>query len=288
MARQLIFLRVVAIFPSDVKPERKRLPGILERVNRDAAHPSGLHLDLCAWDTDASPTFHPYGPQGSIDSTLRIDESDVVICIFWRRLGTPTADGKTGTEHEFFTAYESWKKIKKPDIKVYFSDKKHRTNSRAEVEQLEKLWTFKESFPKEGLWWNFKNEREFEILVEQHLRGYVATKSGELLPHRDNNGWDDLPSKTIAPAVGNPIEPTAMDGVPAPSAARLLNRPEFSEIRTTFGLALGVRLISHLLRNETAEMDRLIEQCGLTRLQGEHLNKVCREAVRFSALATDR
>ena len=44
---------------------------------------------------------------------LKIEDCDILICIFWKRLGTPTKkDGKTGTEHEFHLAYEAFKKKK--------------------------------------------------------------------------------------------------------------------------------------------------------------------------------
>ncbi len=60
-----------------------------------------------------------------IDPILKIEDCDILICIFWKRFGTITEDGKTGTEHEFYKAYEAWKQNKRPQIMLYFSQKKY-------------------------------------------------------------------------------------------------------------------------------------------------------------------
>lgn len=94
-------LRIVVASPSDVQPERDVRPSVIEEVNRAAAADRGLHLVLSRWETDTYPGFHTEGPQALIDPILKITDCDLLIGIFWKRFGTPTADGKTGTEHEF-------------------------------------------------------------------------------------------------------------------------------------------------------------------------------------------
>ncbi len=56
---------------------------------------------------DTFPSFHAQGPQGLIDSLAKITESDIVIGIFWKSLGTLVNAAETGTEHEFNIAYNS-------------------------------------------------------------------------------------------------------------------------------------------------------------------------------------
>ena len=43
------------------------------------------------WETDAHPRLHPEGPQGLIDDILHPEDCDLLIGIFWKRFGTPTA-----------------------------------------------------------------------------------------------------------------------------------------------------------------------------------------------------
>jgi hypothetical protein len=104
-----------------VREEREALDKVIERVNSNVAAYLGLTLRTVRWETESYPGFHLDGPQGLIDKILKIEDSDILIGIFWKRFGTPTKDGKSGTEHEFYKAYEAWKKNGKPHIMMYFS-----------------------------------------------------------------------------------------------------------------------------------------------------------------------
>src|SRR3954468_10228005 len=108
MPTPVLVLRAVVASPSDVKPERDALLAIFDEVNRDTAAPARLHLELSRWETDSYPGFHAEGPQGLIDPILNIKDCDLLIGIFWSRMGTPTPSGRTGTEHEFDTAFAGW------------------------------------------------------------------------------------------------------------------------------------------------------------------------------------
>ena len=163
--------------PGDVQPERDVLPSVIEEVNRTVAADRGLYLVLARWETDTYPGFHLEGPQGMIDPILRITDCDLLIGIFWKRFGTPTADGKTGTEHEFNMAYETWKEKQSPQIFVYFNQKPYAPKSSAEAEQWEQVLDFRDKFPKEGLWWPYKGKPQFEKLVRNHLMNYIRSIS---------------------------------------------------------------------------------------------------------------
>lgn len=56
-------VRIVVASPSDVQTERDLLPEVLEELNRGIAAERGIRLELTRWETDASPGFHPDGPQ---------------------------------------------------------------------------------------------------------------------------------------------------------------------------------------------------------------------------------
>ncbi|KAB8317666.1 NACHT domain-containing protein [Tolypothrix campylonemoides VB511288] len=171
-------LRVVVASPNDVKPERDILPNIIDELNRAIAADKHLRLELSRWETDTYPGFHPEGPQGLIDPILNIANCDILIGIFWKRFGTPTKDGQTGTEHEFQCAYESWKKPGSPQIMFYFCKKAYTPQSVEETHQWGKVLEFKKQFPKEGLSWNYKNKSEFEKLVRNHLTQLIRQNWG--------------------------------------------------------------------------------------------------------------
>lgn len=166
-------LRIVVASPSDVQPERDVMPSVIDEVNRVVAADRGLHLELWRWETDTHPGFHPEGPQGLIDPILNITDCDVLIGIFWKRFGTPTADGQTGTEHEFNMAYKTWQEKSRPQILVYFNQKPYAPKSKAEAEQWGQVLDFRDRFPKEGLWWPYEGEAQFEKLARNHLINYI-------------------------------------------------------------------------------------------------------------------
>ncbi len=172
--RQPRTLRVVAASPDDVQPERDVLPAVIEEVNRYIAD-RGFNFVLRRWETDTYPGFHAEGPQGLIDPILKITDCDLLIGIFWKRFGTQTKDGKTGTEHEFSLAHEAWREKGSPQIFVYFNLKPYTPKSKAEVEQWGQVLEFKEKFPKEGLWWPYKGKVQFEKLVRNHLMNYIRS-----------------------------------------------------------------------------------------------------------------
>ena len=121
MAKEARILRIVVASPGDVEFERGRVPVVVNVVNRGALE-RGLLLIVTSWDTVAFPGFHAGGPQALIDEILSIPECDIFIGIFWKRFGTPVADAKSGTEHEYKLAYETWKKIGCPQIFFYFNE----------------------------------------------------------------------------------------------------------------------------------------------------------------------
>jgi tetratricopeptide (TPR) repeat protein len=173
MASDVRILRVVVASPGDVQAERDRVPVVVDELNRGVAADRGLRLEVYRWETDACPGFHAEGPQGLIDPILRIEDSDIFVGIFWKRFGTPTADGQTGTEHEIGLAHEAWTKSKRPQIMVYFNQEPYAPQSRQETDQWGRVLDFKEKFPGEGLWWPYSGAADFEKLLRIHLTNFI-------------------------------------------------------------------------------------------------------------------
>jgi len=171
MPKPFLVLRAVVASPSDVKPERDSLPAIFEEVNRDTAGPARLHLELSRWETDSYPGFHPEGPQGLIDPLLDIQDCDLLIGIFWSKMGTLTPSGKTGTEHEFHTALEGYNRSRRPQIMTYFCER--RAAAKADRKQIARVADFRKAFPAKGLYWPYTSVPDFKKLVATHLRNYL-------------------------------------------------------------------------------------------------------------------
>ena len=100
----------------------------------------------------------------------------MLLGIFWKRFGTPTADAGSGTEHEFLRAYASWQQHGRPQIMVYFNCRDPKLRSSADAAQYAQVLQFQERFPREGLWQPYNGKAHFEKLVRNHLT--------QLLRHR--------------------------------------------------------------------------------------------------------
>ena len=149
---------------------------MLEELNKSLGADRGIRLDAARWETDAYPGFHLDGPQGLIDPILRIEDCVLVVGIFWKRFGTPTASGVTGTEHEFRNAYEAWEKCSRPQVMVYFNQKPYTPQSKEETDQWGQVLEFRKAFPKEGLWWPYRGTAQFEKLLRTHVSNFLRQK----------------------------------------------------------------------------------------------------------------
>jgi hypothetical protein len=175
-------LNLIVVSPGDVQPEREAMNAIVADLNRIITSQFGLELRVLRWETDVYPAFHLEGPQGQVDEALQIDNCDIMVGIFWKRFGTPVRDAGSGTEHELGRAYTAWKASdgKRPQIMVYFKNKKYECTNRAEKKQMAQVENYKKKLSKDALWWSYKTKLEFERLIRDHLLMYLLKNAGQL------------------------------------------------------------------------------------------------------------
>lgn len=162
-------LRVVVSSPSDAGAEREVVSRVIDELNRGVALTNGLHLEAWLWERDARPGLHPAGPQGLIDRLARISSADVVVGILCSRLGTPVGDAESGTVHELRSAFESWRVKGRPEVMIYFSERQAIPANSEEAAQLERVHIFRNTLPKEALFWTYDSLLAFERLFREHL-----------------------------------------------------------------------------------------------------------------------
>lgn len=173
MNRMAKILRVVVASPADVQAERETVQAVVDELNKGVARDRNLRLEVSRWETDAYPGFHEDGAQGLIDPILKVQDCDVLIGIFWKRFGSPVKDAKSGSEHEILRAYEAWKKDRRPQIMVYFNQSPYKPKTAEEALQWGMVLNFQENLPKEGLWWPYEGNHNFEKLLRSHLRSFL-------------------------------------------------------------------------------------------------------------------
>lgn len=172
MTTRLITLEVFVASPGDVAKERQAIGRVVRELERSIGSVIELNLRPFLWEHDLGPGVHAAGPQGLVDAHSNLAKCDVLVGVFWNRLGTPTAAGKTGTEHELSAAYARWKRTGRPHIMVYFS-KRPIPQTSASLEQGTLLLEFRQALPKEVLSWEYRSHQEFERLFREHLTRHI-------------------------------------------------------------------------------------------------------------------
>jgi hypothetical protein len=225
--------RVVLASPNDVKQERQAFANLVNTVNTDTARPVGCHLELWQWETDTHPGFHLLGPQGIVDANLRIQDCDLFVGILWNRFGTPTADGKTGTEHEFRIAYESWATSQRPEIMFYFNQMPSTLTLDSELDQRRGVLAFRKGFPSTGMYCDYRGRAEFAKHVGRHLRQFLH-QSHQAEPATDAQVQGGV--RTEVETFTLPIRPRGLTKIPM-TMLRLLGLSEGDSLN--FGIANG-------------------------------------------------
>ena len=111
MPENILQLRVFLSSPGDVNDERKAVLEVLERIPNRPSFREKVTFRVIAWDKPGAdtPMLATMSPQEAIDAGLpRPSECDIVITIFYSRMGTPFTMHNTaylsGTHYELLDA----------------------------------------------------------------------------------------------------------------------------------------------------------------------------------------
>lgn len=130
-SRSPLHLRVFLASPGDVADERALALSVLDQLQYDPLLRGKITIEIVAWDKPGAgaPMLATLTPQEAIKKGLPTPaECDVVIVVFWARMGTPLPDDwkkpdgsryLSGTEWEYLNALEAAEKSEKPAILVY-------------------------------------------------------------------------------------------------------------------------------------------------------------------------
>jgi hypothetical protein len=147
--------------PSDVAKEITIAQEVVTDWNTQHGEASGFWVKHQHWSTDSHPDLSDR-PQGVINGQV-IDDSDIIVAVFWSRLGTPTGVANSGTEEEIRRSMKLRRKVM-----VYFSDLEP-IPANADKRQLERLWIFRQELQSAGLCWKFSSRDQFRREFTRHL-----------------------------------------------------------------------------------------------------------------------
>ncbi len=160
MSYHAIVIRVMIASPSDVVDERRVVREVIDEWN--AAHSDKRQIVLLSvgWDTNAAPAIGR--PQAVINEQIGKD-CDLLVAIFWNRLGSPTGGRPSGTVEEIEEHIEAGK-----PAMLYFSTAPVSPDSLDEA-QLKAVREFRAKSKEHALVYEYASLSEFRQAFARQL-----------------------------------------------------------------------------------------------------------------------
>lgn len=161
------------VSPSDVINEREIIRHIIYVWNTVHSSSKGLVLQPSGWEINSYPQMGGH-PQAILNKQL-LDNADIIIGVFWTRLGTKTEEYDSGTVEEITRHIKSGK-----PASLYFSNAPVRLES-VDNDQYIKLKEYQKSICKEGFYFEYDKIESFHSLVSKHLQLMINDKTNNML-----------------------------------------------------------------------------------------------------------
>lgn len=151
--------------PEDVKGEKNIVREEIHEWNSQHSRQKKIVLLPADWEVDVAPAMGERG-QGIINRNL-VDKSDLLIAVFWTRIGSPTEKARSGTLEEI----ERFTEAGKP-LMIYFSSAPQKPNS-IDRDQYEDLEKFKQECQERGIYKEFQSKEEFRNQFGRDLNSKI-------------------------------------------------------------------------------------------------------------------
>ncbi len=152
---------VMIASPQDVIREKAIAREVIQVWNSINSLNTKKTLLPVSWELDSAPSMRK-SAQSVIDEQL-LEAADLLIGIFWTRIGTPTEEAISGTVEEIQKHIASGK-----PAMIYFSDASIQPN-KIDTEQYEALKQFKKEIKKRGLLESYCGEENFREKLTRQL-----------------------------------------------------------------------------------------------------------------------
>ncbi|MCA9278584.1 MAG: DUF4062 domain-containing protein [Phycisphaeraceae bacterium] len=172
MAYQAKVVKVFIASPGDVSEERQVVRDVIAEWNVLNSELSKIVLLPVGWETHSSPEMGDR-PQAIVNKQV-LKDCDLLVAVFWTRLGTPTGQSASGTVEEI----KEHLKLNKPTM-IYFSQQRVRPDD-IDPDQYDVLKKFKDSCMTKGLIQSYKEIEDFRRHFTRHLSRAVSDWKSQL------------------------------------------------------------------------------------------------------------
>jgi len=201
-------IKVMIASPADVAKERQLIRDVIQEWNAIHAEDRKVVLMPIAWETHSSPEMGDR-PQAIIKQLLR--SCDLLVVVFWTRLGSPTGAATSGTVEEINEHLASGK-----PAMIYFSAVPVRMDSVDGV-QYERLQTFKSELQSQGLFDEYEDLTGFRAKFARQLAQTVIANFARNEPDAEVN----LPSAAHPPSLSEAARELLLEATQDPAGAIL-------------------------------------------------------------------
>lgn len=153
---------VMIASPGDVASERAIIRDVVYEWNAVHSNTRNIVLLPIGWESHSSPEMGA-SPQAIINNQI-LERCDLLIGVFWTRVGTATDDYASGTVEEIERHIEAGK-----PAMLYFSSQPVAIDT-VDLQQVANLKTFKESCRGKGLYESYDSHSDFKSKFYRHLQ----------------------------------------------------------------------------------------------------------------------
>lgn len=169
--KQINLIKLFISCPNDIKDEIDSIRLIVDDINKTFGHQNSYSLECLNWSTD---TYTQIGDDAQDVINTQLDpQYDILVGIFWQKIGTPTKRDKSGTIEEINRAIANSSK----EFLIYFKNTPPESLNDLDLDQLAKVKSFKNDLSKKGvLYKEFNSTKIFESLFRIHLTNLISEK----------------------------------------------------------------------------------------------------------------
>lgn len=157
--------KVLIASPSDVQDERNAVTQAIHDWNDDHSEAEGISFVPIRWERHSAPELGDT-PQELINKYL-VDKSDILIALFWSKLGSPTGKEKSGTVEEIKKFLDAGKLAM-----VYFCQRAIPQDLIGQP-QFRKLQAFRKQIGPLGIYHTFNETQDLNEDLNRHLTTHM-------------------------------------------------------------------------------------------------------------------
>jgi hypothetical protein len=148
-----VIYKILVASPGDVEDERRAIPEVIAEWNHINADARKVVLLPIKWETHSAPMIGGR-PQAIINEQV-VHGCDMLIGVFWTRIGSPTGVSESGTVEEV-----EWFINNDKPVMLYFSSKPVDAK-KLDLDQYKSLRSFEDKMQKMGLTGSYENITDF-------------------------------------------------------------------------------------------------------------------------------